>query len=73
MKTMHWWMQEIGSLRKRCVVAQREFQHASRRAGVIDRFTEEKKFKRARKTLRVAIRTLDKSWLELCAHIERDP
>lgn len=73
-RAVHCWTPEIAELCKACVVAQRAFQRAGRRAGVIDRAAEEDMLKKARKTLRVAIkRSKERCWLELCNRVEQDP
>lgn len=61
-------------LRRQCVVVQRAYQRAGRRALVVDQSVGEGVFKRARKILSMVIkRPQERCWTEICTQMEQNP
>lgn len=72
-RAVHWWTSEIVILCGQCVAAQRAYQRAGRCGRADDRSAEAVLFRRARKTLCIAIRrSQGKCWAELSARVEHD-
>lgn len=71
---VHWWNDEIATMRRAVIAARRRYQRAGRRADMPDREAAFKVYNRVRKELRLAIRKAqERSWQELCKAVESDP
>lgn len=73
-RSVHWWTDEIASLRKDSIAARRRYQRAGRRSGAADRSEKLAESRAAAKKLRVAIRaSQEKCWRRLCDDVDNDP
>lgn len=71
-RSVFWWNDEIAVLKRTCIAALRDYQWAGRRG--FPRADMHEAFKRARKSLRITIRTAqEKAWKDLVNTVKADP
>jgi len=71
-KPVHWWSDDIATLRRTAIAARRKYQRAGRRSGSGTREAEFEAYRIAQMNLKKEIRKAqEKSWSELCQSVDR--